>query len=184
MKAQSNDKMSDKTGTKTGIGPVVSASHLASGAMPAMSEMEFALTVVNNAFSRWMVRCMTAVGYPGLTPVDVLILHSVNHREREKTLADICLVLNIEDTHVVTYAIKKLIGLELVAGGKRGKEKTVAITATGAAACTRYRDIREALLISSVTSMGLDEAEVSRVAGMLRAISGQYDQAARGAASL
>ncbi len=169
---------------KSDIGPVVSASHLASGAMPAMSEMEFALTVVNNAFSRWMVRCTQATGYPGLAPVDILILHSVNHREREKTLSDICLVLNIEDTHVVTYAVKKLVGLKLVKSGKRGKEKTVTITVEGAAACEKYRDIREALLISSIKAMGLDEEEVSRVAGMLRALSGQYDQAARGAASL
>ncbi len=169
---------------KTDIGPVVSASHLASGAMPAMSEMEFALTVVNNAFSRWMVRCTQATGYPGLAPVDILILHSVNHREREKTLSDICLVLNIEDTHVVTYAVKKLVALKLVKSGKRGKEKTVTITAEGAAACEKYRDIREALLIESIKAMGLDEEEVSRVAAMLRALSGQYDQAARGAASL
>jgi len=178
-------KKSDQIPTsKIDIGPVVSASHLASGAMPAMSEMEFALTVVNNAFSRWMVRCTTAIGIPGLAPVDVLILHSVNHREREKTLADICLVLNIEDTHVVTYAVKKLISLDLVKSGKRGKEKTVSITKEGADACTRYRDVREALLISSIKSMGLDESEVSRVAALLRALSGQYDQAARGAASL
>lgn len=166
------------------IGPVVSASHLASGAMPSMSEMEFALTVVNNAFSRWMVRCMTAVGHAGMAPVDVLVLHSVNHRKREKTLSDICLVLNIEDTHVVTYAVKKLVGLGLVKSGKRGKEKTVSITEEGADACNRYRDVREALLIASIKSMGLEEGEVSRIAAMLRALSGQYDQAARGAASL
>ncbi len=178
-------KKSDTNGViPVDIGPVVSASHLASGAMPSISEMEFALTVVNNAFSRWMVRCMTAVGYAGMAPVDVLVLHSVNHREREKTLSDICLVLNIEDTHVVTYAVKKLIGLGLVKSGKRGKEKTVSITEEGASACTRYRDVREALLISSIKSMGLEEDQVSRVAAMLRALSGQYDQAARGAASL
>ncbi len=178
-------KPSDKSSSATlDIGPVVSASHLATGAMPAMSEMEFALTVVHNAFSRWMVRCMTAIGYAGMAPVDVLILHSVNHREREKTLSDICLVLNIEDTHVVTYAVKKLVGLGLVKSGKRGKEKTVVITDEGSSACTRYRDVREALLISSIKSMGLQDEEVSRIAAMLRALSGQYDQAARGAASL
>ncbi len=176
--------MNNQSSNAGSIGPVVSASHLAAGAMPALSEMEFALTVVNNAFSRWMVHGMTAAGYPGLTPLEVLILHSVNHREREKTLADICLVLNIEDTHVATYAIKKLVKLGLVATGKRGKEKTVAITRKGASACDRYREIREALLIDSVKSMGLDDGEVSRLAALLRALSGQYDQSARGAASL
>ena len=54
----------------------------------------------------------------------------------------------------------------------------------GAAACRRYRDVREALLISSVTALKFDEQELSRIAGLMRTLSGQYDQAARGAASL
>ena len=35
-----------------GIGPLVSAAHLADGAVPALSEVEFALTVATNAFQR------------------------------------------------------------------------------------------------------------------------------------
>lgn len=166
------------------IGPIVSSSHLAHGPMPALSEMEYALTVAGNAFSRWMVRCMSASGLSGLTPLEVQILHSVNHRDREKTLGDLCMMLNIEDTHLVSYAIKKLSGLALVDTGKRGKEKTVRISDKGAEACARYKEVREALLISSIQSMGLEEGDVSQIAAMLRALSGQYDQAARGAASL
>ncbi len=170
--------------SSTNIGPIVSASHLAEGAMPALSEMEFALTVANNAYSRWMARCTAASGLSGLSATDVLVLHSVNHRGREKSQADICLVLNIEDTHLVTYAIKKLVGLSLVSTGKRGKEKTVAITDDGEKACERYKQVREALLVSSIKALGLDEKDVSHVASLLHALSGQYDQAARSAASL
>ena len=43
-----------------GLGPIVSSSHLADGAMPALSEMEFALIVAQNAFARWTTRCMDA----------------------------------------------------------------------------------------------------------------------------
>ncbi|MEP1208904.1 MAG: winged helix DNA-binding protein [Rhizobiaceae bacterium] len=173
-----------KTDQTASIGPIVSSSHLATGAMPALSEMEYALTVASNALSRWMVRCMSAAGLSGLTPLEVQVLHSVNHRDREKTLGDLCTMLNIEDTHVVSYAIKKLVSLDLVVAGKRGKEKTVAIADKGAAACEKYKEVREALLISSIQSMGLDESDVSQIAAMLRTLSGQYDQAARGAASL
>lgn len=177
--------MSDKSALeKTGIGPIVSSSQLASGMMPAMSEMEYALTVAGNAFNRWMVRCMDAAGLSGLTPLEVQILHSSNHRDREKTLGDLCVMLNIEDTHLVSYAIKKLVGLKMVTTGKRGKEKTVLVTEAGAAACEKYKEVREGLLISSVQTMGLNDSDVSQIAGLLRAISGQYDQAARGAASL
>ncbi|MCF6321020.1 MAG: winged helix DNA-binding protein [Rhizobiaceae bacterium] len=171
-------------GERGNVGPVVSAEHLATGAMPALSEIEFALNITNNAYQRWMVRAAAAGGFGGLAANDILVLHSVNHRDREKSLADLCLVLNIEDTHLVNYSIKKLAGLGLVKTGKRGKEKTAVITEKGQGACERYREIREALLVESVKSLGLDEREVSRIAAVLRALSGQYEQAARSAASL
>ena len=170
--------------TVSDIGPIVSSSHLASGKMPAMSEMEYALIIADNAFSRWTVHCMKAAGLTGLTHLEVMTLHSANHRDRKKTMSDLCMILNIEDTHLVSYAIKKLVGLGLVTSGKRGKEKTISITSAGAKACERYKEVREALLISSIRAMGLDEEDVSRIAAMLRALSGQYDQAARAAASL
>jgi predicted MarR family transcription regulator len=167
-----------------GIGPVVSAQHLASGAMPALSEIEFALNITNNAYQRWMVRAAAASGFAGLAPNDILVLHSINHRGREKTLADLCLVLNIEDTHLVNYSIKKLASIGLIKTGKRGKEKTAMITDNGKAACERYREIREALLVESVKSLGLDESQISHIATVLRSLSGQYEQASRSAASL
>jgi predicted MarR family transcription regulator len=168
----------------TSLGPVVSAAHLADGAMPALSEMEFALTLLGNAFHRWIVRCSSAAGVPGLTPVDVLVLHAANHRDREKTLADVCLMYNIEDTHVVAYAVKKLQSLKLIETGRRGKEKTVRVTKAGAEACRRYREVREALLVAGIADMRFDNGKISSVAALMRALSGQYDQAARSAASL
>ncbi len=174
---------SDQGGT-SGIGPVVSSAHLASSALPALSEVEFALTMAGHGFQRWMVRCMTAAGVPGLSPLEVLILHLVNHRDRSKTLADICLVLNIEDTHLANYAIRKLEGHGLVGTGRKGKEKAVFITEAGAALCTRYGEIRDALLVRTARQLGYDPAEISRLAALLRALSGAYDQAARAAAAL
>lgn len=167
-----------------GVGAVVSSAHLAKSAIPAMSEIEFALTMANHAFHRWMVRCMAAAGAPGLSPLDVLIAHLVHHRERPKTLSDICLVLNIEDTHVVSYAIKKLKAQDLVTTGRTGKEKTVEITPKGAEVCERYGEIREALLIRTVEQLGYDGEDLSRMAALLRTISGSYDQAARAAAAM
>lgn len=172
------------TKTDRRLGPVVSAAHLAAGAMPALSEVEFAMTVMHHSFERWMVRCMGAAGYPGLQPTAVHILHAVNHREREKTLSELCMMFNIEDVHVVTYAIKKLATLGLVSSSKRGKEKTVRATKEGIAACRRYHEVREALLIDSMNRLDLDEARLSEIAAVMHTISGQYDQAARGAASL
>ena len=104
------------------LGPVVSSSHLAEGSFAEVSELEFGLTLAGNAFHRWIVRAMALAGYPELSPLEVLVLHSVHHRERAKTLADLCLVLNIEDTHVVNYAVRKLTKAGLVEQGRQGKE--------------------------------------------------------------
>lgn len=182
MKDEGGSRKDDAAGGR--VGPVVLAAHLASGALPQLSEAEYALTVTTNAFHRWMVRCMAAAGHPGLTATEILVLHSVRHRERQKTLAELCLVLNVEDTHLVNYALKKLEGIGLIETGRRGKEKTVAITAEGDRACQRYHEIREELLVSGIRALGFDATELSRAAQLLRALSGHYDQAARGAASL
>ena len=166
------------------FGPIVSSAHLADGQLPALSELEFGMILAGHAFDRWMVRCMTAAGEPGLTAIDVLVLHSVNHRTRPKRLADLCIVLGIEDTHVVVYAVRKLEKRGLVKGTKVGKEKMITTTPKGTQACLRYRNIREALLVKAVKDIGVDASAMSHVAAALRALSGHYDQAARAAASL
>lgn len=164
-------------------GPIVSSEHLSRSA-EELSEFEYGLIVAGHAFNRWMVRCMTASGLAELGALDVLVLHSVNHRQRAKRQADICLVLNVEDTHTVTYALKKLARLGLVSGEKHGKETFFRATDEGRSTCTRYAEIREACLVESLESMGLDRDDLHQLAGILRAMSGLYDQAARSAASL
>jgi predicted MarR family transcription regulator len=166
------------------LGPIVSSAHLAQSNLPELSEVEYALTMTNHAFHRWITRCMDAAGEPGMAPLEVLILHQVNHRDRSKTLADIRLVLHIEDTHLITYALRKLSERGLVTTAKKGKEKTVAITDEGRALCSRYRDVREALLVDLAQELGFKPEEMSRLASLLRAISGSYDHAARAATTL
>lgn len=168
-----------------GAALIVSSEHLASEKGWQLSELEFGLTIANNAFFRWISRCMAAVGYPDLAPLDVLVVHNVNHRNRDKRLADICFMLNVEDTHTVTYSLKKLLKAGLVEANKRGKEVFYKTTPAGAEACQRYRDVREQCLIDSLRM--LDEtsgANIQNAATLLRALSGLYDQAARSAASL
>ena len=168
---------------------IVSSAHLVSERAAELSAYEYGLYIASNAFERWIVRCMAAAGQPELGPLDVMVVHSVNHRARDKRLADICFVLNIEDSHTVNYALKKLTRLGLVAGDKRGKEIFYATTEEGAALCLKYREVREACLVNSFSAFagGQGEnlnAEIGQAADLLRALSGLYDQAARSATSL
>lgn len=166
-------------------GPIVSSAHLVSEHLAELSEFEFGLMIAGAAFNRWVVRCMAAVGLRDLSALDICVLHSVNHRGRGKRLNDICFVLNIEDAHLVNYALKKLARLDLVERSRRGKEVFFATTAHGTEICARYRKVREACLIETLSALGtIDNAEIGDLARVLRALSGIYDQAARAATSL
>jgi predicted MarR family transcription regulator len=164
--------------------PVVSSAHLAAGASPALSESEFGLILAVHAFDRWIVRCMAAAGISNLSPLEVLTLHIVRHRDRPKRFADIALILDIDEIHVVTYALRKLESAGLVSTRREGKEKMVAATPQGIDVCTRYAAIREQLLVKPLRSSGPPEAVLSDLGETLRTISGYYNQAARSAATL
>lgn len=163
---------------------IVSSRHLAEGAGWEASEFEYGLIIASNAFSRWSQRCMAAAGAPELSALEVLIVHNVNHREREKRLTDICFLLNIEDTHTVNYALRKLLKLGLLDSEKRGKEVFYTTSTTGRELCERYREVREQCLLEVLPHTGISGDELREIASALRALSGLYDQASRAATSL
>lgn len=163
---------------------ILSSAHLAEGEWGELSEFEFGLIVAYNAFSRWAMRCMASAGMPDLTITDVLVLHHVHHRGRAKKLADVCFTLSYEDTHVVNYSLKKLLGLGLLTSEKVGKEVLYASSEPAAALLERYRQVREQCLLPGVPTAMDNAAELAAVAARLRALSGMYDQAARAATSL
>ena len=164
--------------------PIVSSAHLVSPQSAELSEFEFGLIVAGNAFHRWIVHCMSAAGLKDLTPLDVLVLHHVTHRARDKRLADICFIMNVEDTHLINYSLKKLLNLGVVVGSKNGKEVTYASTELGRGHVQRYREIRETGLINALEADGGLNRDIGELARLLRVLSGMYDQAARAAASL
>lgn len=172
---------------------IVSSAHLVSERAAELSAYEYGVILASNAFDRWTVRCMAAAGHPELGALDVLVLHAVNHRDREKRLSDICFVLNIEDSHTVNYALKKLEKLSLVTRSRRGKETFYGTSAEGQEACRKYREVREDCLVSAFEAFaggrgdgreGDLQGQIGEAAELLRALSGLYDQAARAAASL
>jgi predicted MarR family transcription regulator len=160
---------------------IVSSSHLVSERAAELSEVEYGLIVASNAFGMWMVKAMAAALAEmdlsaDLGVLDILCLHSVNHRGRAKKLADICFKLNVEDSHTVNYALKKLVKYGLVQSEKQGKEVFYDTTGRGEALCMAYAAF-------DGTSGKLNAESLSDVARQLRLLSGLYDQAARSATS-
>lgn len=163
---------------------IVSSRHLADGENWEASEFEYGLIIANNAFNRWMQRCMMAAGGGELSPLEILVLHNTNHRDREKRMSDIAFLLNIEDSHTVTYALRKLVKLDLISAEKRGKEVFYKTTDAGREICIKYRDVRSQCLLKSLPHTGVNGDELREIAAALRALSGLYDQASRAATSL
>ena len=178
----------------SGLKRIVSSSHLVSEKAAELSEVEYGLIVGWNAFSKWMVKAMaTAVAEAGLSVsggtdlnvLDILCLHSVNHRARPKKLADICFKLNVDDSHTVNYALKKLIKAGLVSSEKHGKEVYYATTPSGVDLCLSYRAVRDSCLVNGFADFDCGKGvELREVARRLRLLSGIYDQAARSATNL
>jgi predicted MarR family transcription regulator len=131
-----------------------------------------------------MTRCMSAAGNTDLTPLEILVLHNANHRGRDKRLTDICFLLNIEDTHTVNYALRKLMKTGLLNSEKRGKEVFYRTSDTGQALCDSYRDVRTRCFLDGLSRLDMTGEEMRDIAAALRSLSGQYDQASRAAASL
>jgi predicted MarR family transcription regulator len=164
--------------------PIAYTAHHAAGASPGLSEVELGLILAGHAFERWMLRCMAAAGVPDLSATEVLVLLNTRQRGKPKKIADLCLVLGIEDTHIVTYAVRKLEAAGLVTSKRCGKEKLISATRLGSEACARYHEVRERLLVRPVSATGLPDRMLSELGVRLRALSSNYDLAARAAASL
>ncbi len=144
-----------------------------------LSEFEFAMMVAMNGFSRWVVHCAEAAGGRGLGPLDVLVLHAINDRARDKRLADICLVLNIEDTHTVSYALRKLEEYGYAEHRQDGRERSYRPSAEGDALCRRYREVRRTALVESLAADGMDFGTLDGATRSLNRMTRYYSHASR-----
>lgn len=176
---------------------IVYSPHLVSERSPESSEFEFGMILAVNSFNRWVVRCMAAAvkdmskldsaavkdmskldkDIKDISILEALLLHHV--QGHEKKLADICFMYNIEDTHVVSYSLKKLYAAGLVNRKKIGKEQFYFTTPLGAAVIESYRRVREECLVGLFSQQDDEKRKLGEMAEFLRDLAGLYDQASR-----
>ncbi len=148
-----------------------------------LDEVDLGMAGTMHAFQRWIVSAMREAGLTGLNTMEALILDQLRHRAQNKRLADICFVLNIEDTRTVGYSLRKLVARGVVCAERHGKEVTYSISAAGEQHLQRFQEIHESRLLAMLSVLQLDESVLPELAQYLRKISGLYDQAARAASS-
>lgn len=158
------------------------------GARPAteaeqLTELELTLTVLWNSVRRWMSQRGNSHEVNGLSELDVFLLHLLVYRNRQLRAIDLAFALSIDDMHLVTYSLKKLLRLNMVGSTKIGKEVFYKATDKGQEHYDEFHADRRAYLEPALSFVAQDGIDIAKVNQFLRALSGMYEQAARAAAS-
>jgi predicted MarR family transcription regulator len=147
----------------------------------ALAEFEMSTIMFWNTFSRWVERCGQAAGVEESSTFDLLILHFLRFRRRPLRAVDIGFALAVEDQHLVSYSVRKLVRQGLLRAEKNGKEILYSATQKSEASYRRYIDVRQRLLVSGIEMLKNPQYDIVDLGKMLRALSGIYEQAARAA---
>lgn len=149
----------------------------------ALSELELSLTILWNSVKRWMNQRSKEGTLNGLSDLDVFLMHMLVYRDRQLRANDLAFALCIDDMHLVSYSLKKLVRLEAITSTKIGKEVFYKAGDTAKQHYKEFIEDRAKYLEPALKHLSYGEYDLESLAQLLRALSGVYEQAARTAAS-
>lgn len=144
-----------------------------------ITRFEEGLQVLKSAFEKWVKRCGTRAGLGGFSSMEIQILHIIGRAKEARRIVDICFVLNVEDAHVVNYAVKKLLKAGLVQSQRTGKDVAFIVTREGGSRMDAYAEVKKQFLLEPSTKFSSQEIPLEELAGKLQILSALYEQAAR-----
>lgn len=146
-----------------------------------LSELEFGLERLAQAYYRWKAACLAAVCDVPLTGDDVAVLNVVRMGDEPKRLSEIGQLLNRVDVPNLQYATRKLVRVGLIEteGSSSRKETRYRATATGRSVTEAYAALRAATLPPMLEALDgwAARSETTRI--QLDLISSLYAQAAQ-----
>jgi predicted MarR family transcription regulator len=148
-----------------------------------LSDFEFRLERLAQAYYRWKAACLAAVCDVPLTGDDVAVLNVVRMGDEPKRLSEIGQLLNRVDVPNLQYATRKLVraGLIETEGSSSRKETRYRTTATGHSVTEAYAALRAATLPPMLETLEGWTAKSETAGTHLDVISGLYAQAAQAA---
>ncbi len=150
----------------------------------AMTDLEYAVLRVSEALDRWQSECLAAVSGATITGPENVLLHVIAMKGRAKTIHDIMLLTNRNDTTNIQYGLRKLIKLGFVTKQGSGRAGVFyQCTSKGDEVCKAYADLRKKLLLKSVKAVPKFEADSAKCSAHLEAIEKIYTVAGREAAT-
>jgi len=146
-----------------------------------LSDFEFGLERLAQAYYRWKAACLAAVCEVPLTGDDVAVLNVVRMGDEPKRLSEIGQLLNRVDVPNLQYATRKLVraGLIETEGRSSRKETRYRATATGRSVTEAYAALRAATLPPMLDALDgwAVKSETTRI--QLDLLSSLYAQAAQ-----
>ena len=148
-----------------------------------LSDFEFRLERLAQAYYRWKAACLAAVCDVPLTGDDVAVLNVVRMGDEPKRLSEVGQLLNRVDVPNLQYAARKLVraGLIETEGGSSRKETRYRATATGRSVTEAYAALRAATLPPMLDALDGWAAKSETASIHLDLISSLYAQAAQAA---
>ncbi len=149
-----------------------------------VTELEFALMRVLEAFGRWIAAADEMVGATDLKHAEHVILHVIRMQNRPKSGATIARLLNRDDLPNIQYSLRKLESAGLIQKIKDagGKGLTYGMTEAGETLTNEYSKLRSELLIRNIKSLTDFDERVEGAAQLLSILTGIYEESARSCA--
>lgn len=147
--------------------------------MAAITRFELVLLVLGNTFEQWVKRCGAKSDLGAFSSLETYILHRIGRSETPRRISDLCFALKIEDTHIVTYAVKKLMKSGLVTSSRSGKDTYFNVTPEGEARIVRYAATKRANLGAALAMFNEQDLDLPGLEEKLQVLCAVYEQAAR-----
>ena len=146
-----------------------------------LSDFEFGLERLAQAYYRWKAACLAAVCDVPLTGDDVAVLNVVRMGDEPKRLSEIGQLLNRVDVPNLQYATRKLVrsGLIETEGSSSRKETRYRATVTGHSVTEAYAALRAATLPPMLDALDGWAAKSQTTSIQFDLISSLYAQAAQ-----
>ena len=147
----------------------------------ALTRLELGLIRVGEGFARWVEELNKFASGESLSYQDIAVLHAIRMLGGAHNLSEILIFLHRHDVSTIHYCLRKLENAELVekVPGPSKRETSYVLTELGQQATANYAKLRDSLLVSRVSEMGLSDDDINAAAQMIENLIGAYEQSMR-----
>lgn len=144
-----------------------------------LTELEFGLEQLAQAYYRWKALCFRAVSDVTLSGEDVAVLNTIRMGDDPKQLSEIARLLNRTDMANLQYALRKLAKAGLVenTGSPSRRETRYRVTAAGRRITDAYAKMRAAILLPVLGGAGTAPSDFAALQRAFGALARHYEDA-------